>query len=493
MAKHSTDDAGGKELPPTVERAAPEKKKGAGRIIIIGGGRIGRHLMKHLPRSLLIESSPATVKNMSKLYGKDRVLIGDGANLKFLIEAGIQEADMVIITTSKDHVNNKIAMAVAPFGVRKVMVRVSDEETFKAYKSLGMEPFKITPALSAKLVERIYNPDMPHVHEFILPTGCAAAGKQIEQLNIPEEVTLISVLRGDNLEVPEPTLVLNAGDVLTVIAPDEDILRLEKLLGVRLDLTQLRKIYVPFKGKRTIKYALREAFVLAKYADAEVVLVYDKRDKEDRNFAKQMEQIFKLQDVNIALKGVDAVPEDGLKSLLQKLALERKDSKNGNSTILYDCVMVDPEASTLLERFIGTSWIEHTLEGMDRPVIVTGNMNPYKSILLAIDGSDNSEILVSLAIEVAILFGSRIHVLARVVEDEESMDHLAQYVVRAGHLYGLDVTRQDIDGNPTLEFVDNVKSGQFDLVLVNWKSRAIKRDLLRKVVEYGPRSVLVLP
>jgi trk system potassium uptake protein TrkA len=480
-----------KELPSTIERATPAKKKGTGRIIIIGGGRIGRHLMKHLPRALLIESSPATVKNMSKLYGADRVLIGDGANLKFLMEAGIQEADMVIITTSKDHVNNKIAMAVAPFGVRKVMVRVTDEESFKAYKSLGMEPFKITPAMSAKLVERIYNPDLPHVHEFILPTRCDAAGRRIEQLNIPEEVTLVSVLRGENLEVPEPTLVLKAGDVLTVIASDEEVLKLEKLLGARLDITQLQRIYVPYKGKKTIKYALREAFVLAKYADAQVVLLYDKRDKDDRKIAKQMDQIFKLQDVSIEIKGIDDEPEDGLKSLLRKMALDRKTSKNG--TILYDCIMVDPETSTMLERLLGTSWIEHTLDGIDRPVIITGNMNPYKSILLAIDGSDNSEILVSLAIEVAILFGSRIHVLVKVGEEEEATDQLAQYIVRAGHLYGLPVTRQDIEGNPTMEFVENVKSGEFDLVLINWRSRAIKKDLLRKVVEYGPRSVLVLP
>jgi nucleotide-binding universal stress UspA family protein len=204
-----------------------------------------------------------------------------------------------------------------------------------------------------------------------------------------------------------------------------------------------------------------------------------------------MEQIFKLQDVSIMIKGIDEEPEAGLKSLLRKMALDRKSSKNG--TILYDCIMVDPESTTMLDRFLGTSWIDRTLEGLDRPVIITGNMNPYKSILLAIDGSENSEILVSLAIEVAILFGSRIHVLVRVGDEEEITDQLAQYIVRAGHLYGLHVTRQDIEGNPTLEFVENVKSGEFDLVVVNWRSRAIKRDLLSKVVEYGPRSVLVLP
>ena len=479
------------ELPSAAIKQRPGQKRIDGKIIIIGGGRIGRHLMTHLPRAMLIESSPATVQNMIAKYGKARVLHGDGSNLKFLIEAGIQEADIVIITSSMDHVNNKIAMAVAPFGVRKVMVRVRDEETFKAYKSLGMEPFKITPAMSAKLIERIYNPDLPHVHEFILPARCEAVGKSVEQLTIPEDVTLVSVLRDENLEVPEPTLVLSAGDVLTVIASDEDVLKLERVLGARLDLTQLQRIYVPYRGKKTIRYALREAFVLAKYADAEVVLVYNKHKKEDRKFSHQMEQIFKLQDVQISIKGVDGSSEEGLKAILRTAHHDKFGSRNG--AMLYDCVMVDPEPSTLLEKLIGTSQFERTLSGMDSPTIVTGNMNPYKSILLTIDGTGNSEVLVSLAIEVAILFGSRIHVLARVGDSDEETEHLVQYVVRAGHLYGLQVTRQDIEGNPTLEFVENVKSGNYDLVVVNWRSRAIKRDLLRKVVEYGPRSVLVLP
>ena len=479
------------KLPSQVLRTAPEKKKGEGRIIIIGGGRIGRHLLKHLPRAILIESSPATVNHLSELFGKDRVLHGDGANIKFLLEAGIDGAEMVIITMSMDHVNQKVAMAVAPFGIKKVLVRVTNEESFKAYKLLGMEPFKITPAMSAKLVERIYNPDLPHVHEFILPAGCLAVEKRIDQLSIPDDVTFISVLRGDNLEVPEPSLTLRSGDVLTVIASDEDVLKIEKLLGARLDLTQLRRIFVPYKGKRTIKYALREAFVLAKYADADVVLVYDKRNEDDNKFAHQMEQIFKLQDVTLKLKGVETSAEDGLRALLHKKTKKEKASDTG--TILYDCIMVDPEPSSLLERLIGTSKFERTLQGLNKPIIVTGNMNPYKSILLTIDGSESSEVLVSLVIEVAILFGSRVHALVRVGDDNEATQRLAQYVVRAGHLHGLSVSRQDIEGNPTLEFVECVKSGQFDLVVLNWRSRVIKQDILRKAVEYGPRSVLVVP
>jgi len=485
------------ELPKAIERPKLQEddrsssKKPTGRIIIIGGGRIGRHLMKYLPRAILIESSPATVHHLQELFGKARVFHGDGANIKFLLEAGIQEADIVIITSSHDHVNQKVATAVAPFGVKKVMVRVTNEESFKSYKLLGMEPFKITPALSAKLVERIYNPDMPHVHEFILPAGSHAVGRKVGDLNIPDEVTIVSILRGQHLEVPDPAFKLRIGDVLTVIASDEAVLKLEKLLGARLDMVQLRRIYVPFKGKRTIKYALREAFVLSKYSAAEVTLVYDGRNAEQKSLAKQMKQIFALQDVPLTIKDSKSEVEGGLKRVLRASDCEPKDPKNG--CLLNDCVMVDPEKSSLFQQFIGVSYFEQFIQGMDRPIIITGNMNPYKSILLTIDGSDSSDLLVALAVEVAILFGSRIHILIRVGEADEKTERLAQYVIRAGHLHGLQVTEQHIEGNPTLEFVDNVKSGEFDLVVINWRSHVIKRDILRKVVEYGPRSIIVVP
>jgi hypothetical protein len=38
-----------------------------------------------------------------------------------------------------------------------------------------------------------------------------------------------------------------------------------------------------------------------------------------------------------------------------------------------------------------------------------------------------------------------------------------------------------------------VKSGKYDLVLLNWNCRTIKRDIVKKIIGYGPRSVMLIP
>jgi len=465
-----------------------------GHTIIIGGGKMGQNLMKNIPNSVLIESGPVKVYWLTRQFGEDRIIHGDGADVKLLIKAGIKRARAVIVTISQDNVNYKIATAMAPFGVHKALVRVDDEAFFKTYRDMRMEPFKITPAMSAKIIERILRPEAIHIHEFILPAKCNAVGLKVEALDLPNEIKLISVLRGEHLEVPEPNLVLQEGDVLTVMASEEDVLALRGVLGARLDLNPLQRIYVPYKGKTTVKQALREAFILAKYANAEVTLIYDKNNKVHKRASGQLEQMFKIQDVKMGLKGLKDLDGKGLKTYLKKVE-DSFDEALGREIIHYDFVLMDPVVSSAVETFLGATKMKRAMKGIVYPVIIAGNMNPYKSLLMLIDSSEHSDLQVSMTIDLAILFGSRVHMLIHQDDDEdpEHIDRLVKYVTRAGRLYGLQVTNQYIEGNPSLEFIEKVKSDEFDLVVVNWRCRTIKRGIVRRIVEYGPRSVLIIP
>lgn len=478
------------------DEGGPKKRsefpKRKGHIVIIGGGKLGQNLMRDLPKSLLIESGPVKTYWLSREFGEDRVLLGDGADVEKLKVASVNKAEAIIITTAVDTVNYKIALAVSSISTGKVMVRVQDEESFRTYRALGMEPFKITPAMSAKIIDRILRPEAIHIHEFILPAKCGAIGQKVEELDLPDDVKFVSVLRGDHLEVPEPNLVLEEGDIITAMATEEDVLEIRKSLGARLDLNPLQKIYVPYKGKQTVKQALREAFILAKYANAEVTLLFDKNNLKHKKDTKELEQMFKLQNVAIRLEGIEDIVDKGLKSFL-KGAEKSFDEDIGREIPHLDIVMMDPVKSTGFEIFTGLTRMRKVLEGIDCPVLVAGNMNPYKSMLMLIDSSEHSDPQVSLAIDLAILFGSKVHVLVDTGGEMEDIDRLVKYVTRAGRLYGLDITIQNIEGNPSLEMVERVRSDQFDLVVVNWRCQTIKRDIVRRTIEYGPRTVLIIP
>ena len=73
------------------------------RVVIIGGGRVGRAIAPMLDEQgidwTMIEKLPERVRF------KDRTLVGDGSEFDLLVEAGLHDASSVIITTHDDDIN----------------------------------------------------------------------------------------------------------------------------------------------------------------------------------------------------------------------------------------------------------------------------------------------------------------------------------------------------------------------------------------------------
>jgi Trk K+ transport system NAD-binding subunit len=73
------------------------------RVVIIGGGRVGRATAEMLDQQgidwMMIEKLPERVRF------KNRTLVGDGSEFDLLVKAGLHEASSVIITTHDDDTN----------------------------------------------------------------------------------------------------------------------------------------------------------------------------------------------------------------------------------------------------------------------------------------------------------------------------------------------------------------------------------------------------
>ena len=69
---------------------------------------------------------------------------------------------------------------------------------------------------------------------------------------------------------------------------------------------------------------------------------------------------------------------------------------------------------------------------------------------------------------------------------------MMRHIRRTGEMYGLDIIEDEVEGNPTLEFVSLVKSGNHDLTLVNRACKTVKSDIIRRVYMEAPKSVMVI-
>ena len=125
------------------------------------------------------------------------------------------------------------------------------------------------------------------------------------------------------------------------------------------------------------------------------------------------------------------------------------------------------------------------------PVLLCRSGCPYNHILVLMDSSEKAEDAVEVAFKTALLSGGEMRLL-RYREPGESVEEQTLQVSRLARLYGIRVDEIEVEGNPTIEFVSEVTSGEFDLTVLNWNCKSVKRDIMRRVMVEAPSSVLVV-
>ena len=140
---------------PRVFRAAPgagggpemsAEMNGAGRpyLVIIGGGKVGFYLARHLIERdyevTLVEKDPGRAEWIEHQMGTVSVMVGDGDEMAFLATTGIERAGVVIACTGDDE-DNLVAcqLAKGKFRVPRTIARVNNPVNVHVFTALGID------------------------------------------------------------------------------------------------------------------------------------------------------------------------------------------------------------------------------------------------------------------------------------------------------------------------------------------------------------------
>lgn len=201
------------------------------RVIIVGGGRVGRALAERLEdrgeNVVIVEEDPEVVETVR---GQGfSVQEGDATDLETLREAGVEHAKIVAAATGDDDANLLVAqLARTSFDVETVIARANNRSNVNAFEELGVRTISSglsiawamdnaieRPALSDWMNELGRSGDVQEVEI----TSDTLVGKRIGEVgdNFPNGCIIGLVSRnGDNV-VPTADFELEHGDHLTVI------------------------------------------------------------------------------------------------------------------------------------------------------------------------------------------------------------------------------------------------------------------------------------
>jgi trk system potassium uptake protein TrkA len=221
-------------------------------IIVAGGGKVGYHLTKALLAQghevVLIEMNRAQAQRIAEELGS--VVIPRPADEgRWLIEAGVERADVIIAATGDDE-DNLIICQLAELlarraGARKprTIARANHPKNEAVFKRLGVDATVSTTSVILALIEEELSTH-PTVHlmtlrqagielmEFIIPAGSPAVGRSVASLGLPAGVSLPLVVRGKHTLQPNASTLLQAEDTVIALLPlDQEAVVRERLMG----------------------------------------------------------------------------------------------------------------------------------------------------------------------------------------------------------------------------------------------------------------------
>lgn len=127
--------------------------------IVIGCGRVGSAVAKRLGSEgwdvTAVDETEAALVRLGENWGGAFVL-GHGMDLKVLKEAGIEDADAVVVATDGDNTNIVVAqVAQKQFEVPRVVVRLLDPNRADFYASRGLNVVCPTKTAIEALMETV--------------------------------------------------------------------------------------------------------------------------------------------------------------------------------------------------------------------------------------------------------------------------------------------------------------------------------------------------
>lgn len=221
------------------------------RVMIVGGGNIGRRLAKALERDYqvkLIEYNKKSCTRLAQELTKTLVLNGDGTDEKLMQQEHVEDVDVFCALTNDDENNIMSALLAKQGGARKVIALINRS----AYVDL-VQGGKIDIALSpaqvtiGSLLAYVRQGDVAAVHS--LRRGAAEAlelvahgerkssrvvGRRIDEIQLPPGATIGAVVRrGEEVIMGHGDVVIEAEDHVVVFVIDKAMVgKVEKLFQV---------------------------------------------------------------------------------------------------------------------------------------------------------------------------------------------------------------------------------------------------------------------
>jgi trk system potassium uptake protein TrkA len=210
------------------------------KVLIAGGGSVGRFMAEQLADGghsvTIIDNDRAVVAKYKEVDASHGVtwVMGDACEVGALGDTGVAEVDVVAAVTGDDEDNLVVSLLCKQeFGAPRVIARVNNPKNEWMFNEMwGVDVAVSTPHLLTGLVQEAVTVGTlvrllsikggkVKLDEVTLSESSPAVNKEIGELHIPRDSSIVAVVREERVMVPREDSVLRAGDEVMVLVNEE--------------------------------------------------------------------------------------------------------------------------------------------------------------------------------------------------------------------------------------------------------------------------------
>lgn len=224
----------------------------ATRIVVAGGGNIGLYVARTLEqrqsrtRVKIIESNRERAVAAADGLHRTVVLQGSAMDQKLLLEAEIQDADLMVSLTNDDQVNILAAAMAKRLGCKSNLVLINNPAFHDLTKTLGIDAYVNPRSVTvSRVLQHVRRGRIRAVHS--VQRGAAEiieaealetsplVGPVMRDLNLPAGMRIGAIYRDGEVIKPSGALKIQPRDRVVIFALADAVKQVEQLFRVSLE------------------------------------------------------------------------------------------------------------------------------------------------------------------------------------------------------------------------------------------------------------------
>lgn len=212
------------------------------KIMILGGSLIGREFAKRVQNKYkvrIIDFDREKCYHLAEELEHSMVIHGDGSNVEFLEEEGIEEMDAFVAVTGDSETNIISCLVAKNHGVERTIALVENIDYINLSQNIGIDTLINKKMITVNNIFRYVREGQvasltslhgvdSEVLEFIVHQNCEIADIPVKKLQFPRDAIIAGVIRGDDSFIANGNTTIEIGDRVVVFTLPNAVHKVEK-------------------------------------------------------------------------------------------------------------------------------------------------------------------------------------------------------------------------------------------------------------------------